>query len=111
MQNMTSSSSITERPGENLKLKENTGNTGAQISKGDDHVRVHTVTQTPAYRTLEGHSSRVCAMAVSPDDNLLTSGSVDGTVRLWDAATGAVRHTLEGHSSMACAVAFSPDGS
>src|ERR1700722_17885806 len=111
MQNITSSSSITKRPGENLKLKKDTGNAGAQISKGDDHILVNTVIQNPAYRTLEGHSSRVCAVAFSPDSSLLTSGSVDGTVRLWASATGTVRRTLEGHSSMACAVAFSPDGS
>jgi WD40 repeat protein len=111
MQNIISSSSITEHPGENLKLMEDTGNAGAQISRGDDHILVNTVIQNPAYRTLEGHSTRVCAVAVSPDGRLLTSGLVDGTIRLWDPATGAVRRTLEGHSSMACAVAFSPDGS
>ena len=61
IQNNTNSSSITERPGENLKLKEGTGNAGAQIPKGDDDI-LNTVIQNPAYRTLEGHSSRVCAV-------------------------------------------------
>ena len=37
------------------------------------------------------------------------SGSDDGTVRLWDAATGAVLQTLEGHSGSVSSVAFSPD--
>jgi len=38
------------------------------------------------------------------------SGSDDNTVRLWDAATGALHQTLEGHSSAVRSVAFSPDG-
>ena len=40
----------------------------------------------------------------------MASASYDKTVRLWDAATGAVRGTLEGHSGLVRAVAFSPDG-
>ena len=38
------------------------------------------------------------------------SGSHDGTVRLWDAATGAALQTLKGHSGSVISVAFSPDG-
>jgi WD40 repeat protein len=38
------------------------------------------------------------------------SASGDGTVRLWDAATGAVLQTLKGHTGRVWAIAFSPDG-
>jgi len=38
------------------------------------------------------------------------SGSRDRTVRLWDAATGALLQTLEGHTDSVFSVAFSPDG-
>ena len=36
--------------------------------------------------------------------------SPDGTLRLWDATTGAWKPTLEGHIHPSCVVAFSPDG-
>jgi WD40 repeat protein len=38
------------------------------------------------------------------------SGSHDQTVRLWDAATGALLQRLEGHTNSVNSVAFSPDG-
>ena len=49
-------------------------------------------------------------MAFSPDGRLLASAGDDGTVRLWDPATGAGLATLTGHTDTVDAVAFSPDG-
>ena len=65
---------------------------------------------TPSLQVLEGHSDWVRAVVFSPDGQLLASGSLDRTVRLWDTATGASRGTLEGHSGCVNAVVFSPDG-
>jgi uncharacterized protein with WD repeat len=60
-------------------------------------------------QTLEGHSRSVNAVTFSPDGTLLASASDDGTVRLWDPATGVSLQTLERHSCWVDAVAFSPD--
>ena len=61
-------------------------------------------------QTLEGHSGAIYAVAFSSDGKLVASGSDDGTVKLWDTATGALQWTLEDHSGLVNAVAFSSDG-
>jgi len=59
---------------------------------------------------LTGHRDFVSGLAFSPDEAILASGSMDGTVRLWNTTTGDRLATLSGHMEEATAVAFSPDG-
>ncbi|KAL2801555.1 WD domain protein [Aspergillus granulosus] len=65
-------------------------------------------TWSPELQTLEGHSGFVGSVAFSSDGRLLASN--DETIKLWDPATGTLKHTLEGHSGSVQSVAFSPDG-
>ena len=50
------------------------------------------------------------SVAFSPDSTTLAGASFDGSIRLWDVATGDTRQTLTGHTSNVTSVAFSPDG-
>ncbi|MBS1713426.1 MAG: WD40 repeat domain-containing protein [Armatimonadetes bacterium] len=57
-----------------------------------------------------GHTREVSSLAVSPDGKWLASGSVDLTVRIWDAKTRQCVKVLEGHDGEVKCLAFSPDG-
>jgi WD40 repeat protein len=61
-------------------------------------------------RTLRGHRGCVGRIGWSPDGRVLASPSEDGTIRLWDTATGECLRTLEGHKEMVWSVAFDPTG-
>ena len=52
----------------------------------------------------------VVSVAYNPDGTRLASGGGDGTIVLWDAATGDSLQTLVGHSDVVANVVFSPDG-
>jgi WD40 repeat protein len=61
-------------------------------------------------KTLRGHTDWVLCVAFSPDGRIVASGSVDGTVRLWDVETGHNPRILSGHPREVSGLAFSPDG-
>jgi WD40 repeat protein/tetratricopeptide (TPR) repeat protein len=60
--------------------------------------------------TLRGHTGNVTSVAFSPDGTRLVSGSVDGTVKLWDTLKGAEISILCRPVAPVISVAFSPDG-
>lgn len=71
--------------------------------------RIHALAGTGTNKGL-GHA--VLAMAFSANERYALSGGTDGSVRLWDVATGAELRSIQAHSGWVGtkAVAFSPDG-
>ncbi|HEY2252701.1 MAG TPA: Gfo/Idh/MocA family oxidoreductase [Planctomycetaceae bacterium] len=59
---------------------------------------------------LEGHDRVVSAVAFSPDDLSLATGSADESIKLWDLSSGKELRTFEGHSRPVNSLAFTADG-
>ncbi len=56
------------------------------------------------------HTGRVVRVDVIPDSNFAISASYDGTLKVWDWATGQIVHTLEGHRRRINDVALTLNG-
>jgi eukaryotic-like serine/threonine-protein kinase len=69
------------------------------------------VPQGTVFVTYHGHILPVYAIAWSPDGTRMASASQDGTVHVWDAATGHRSFRYHGHRGSVNAVAWSPNGS
>ncbi|KIJ53753.1 hypothetical protein M422DRAFT_775760, partial [Sphaerobolus stellatus SS14] len=74
----------------------------------------------PAFKHTKGSStvplmtiitaSTALCLSLSSDGTCIISGSLDGSVQVWDASTGVELRTLNGHTDSVHSVAFSSDG-
>ena len=61
-------------------------------------------------RTLAIPFGGVTELAAAPDGGWIASGGADGSVRIWDLATGQQRVAFEGHRGWVAGLAVAPDG-
>lgn len=73
-------------------------------------ARVYDLEAERVRLNLTGHQGMVWKVAYTPDGRRLVTASSDGTVRFWDAATGAGRGTFDWQLGRVRCVAMSPDG-
>src|SRR5688572_13041696 len=58
----------------------------------------------------KGHELAVVTVAISPDSNLLVTGSRDKSIKLWEISTGREIRSLLGHEMTVTCLDFSSDG-
>lgn len=83
---------------------------GSQVVAARGRVAVVRDVASKQEITLAGHRDLVYATAITPDGRRLVTASRDGTVKLWDGASGRELLTLRGHEQAVYGVAISADG-
>ncbi|MCI0683734.1 MAG: serine/threonine protein kinase [Gemmataceae bacterium] len=76
---------------------------------GINHVGVWDVATKKQVLKLAGHNNTVFCLACSPDGKTIATGSVDRTIRLYDAETGLPQGTLRGPMREVDSLVFSAD--
>jgi WD40 repeat protein/tRNA A-37 threonylcarbamoyl transferase component Bud32 len=71
--------------------------------------RVHETETGKEVFVLDGHQGAAGTAAFSPDGRRIVTGSLDGSVCIWDAKSGKRMHTLRGDTLGVILALFSPD--
>ena len=81
---------------------------GARVATAGDAVRIWRTKDGEADDALPGSARGTRALAFDRAGRYLAATGTDGTVVVWDAATGVLRHILVKHKGVVHAAAFSP---
>jgi len=81
---------------------------GIPIKHAQYPINVWNMTTGDLYTTFKGHSSKTHCIAIFPDRNNIATGSVDGTVKIWDLNRGCI-NTFK-HGDSVYSVAIDPTG-
>jgi len=80
-----------------------------KLAKQCIEVQVDLTVMPSCQNILEGHTEKITALAISPDNTLIASGSDDNSIRIWKIATGEIVTTLTKHKSSITQLSFTSD--
>ncbi|KAI0548670.1 WD40-repeat-containing domain protein [Xylaria curta] len=80
----------------------------ASAGAADHSINLSNTTTGQDKGSLKGHGSWITTIVYSPDGKKLASGSLDNTIRIWEAATGQIESILKCADNFT--LLFSPDG-
>jgi len=80
------------------------------VTRDEDSIRLWSL-KAPADHVALEHSSGVTSVSFSPNGQQLVTGTIGGTVQVWDLASRLPVLTLKASKAKVYDVAFSPDGS
>ncbi|MBX2914194.1 MAG: caspase family protein [Cyclobacteriaceae bacterium] len=69
----------------------------ATLGDNTDKLQMREIDSKKIVRTFEGHTDVIASLAQSRDGKKLLSASWDGSIRLWDIATGLAEKKFTGH--------------
>jgi WD40 repeat protein len=93
-----------------LLVQDATDARGSRMLTAPDGSRVEHAEPLPVRYTLRGHKATIVMATFSPDGKRIASASEDGTVRVWETATGKEYMCLRGHTGPVTKVVFLRDG-
>ncbi len=96
--------------GKVLKGLQETDNQRPQVEKINEYLKNNSRQTRRLARLFKGHTAPVFAVRINTEGTRILSGSMDKTLKVWDADNGKCLKTIEGHRGYVNAVDMSPDG-
>jgi len=103
-------SAVAFRPDGNQIAWGGAGNGRASLDHDEPALSLCDLEARRQTQKLRGHTAPVTAVAYSPDGTRIVSGSGNGTIKVWDTATGEEVITFREHTAAVNCLAFSPGG-
>lgn len=69
-------------------------------------ARIWSTADGKLLKSIRGHKDAIYALALSPDNKTLATGSYDQAIKLWDLDSGSEKKTLAGHNGGVFGLAF-----
>lgn len=80
----------------------------ATLSEGPDRLQMREIDTKKIVRTFEGHTETISSLQLSQDGRRLLTASWDGSIRLWDIATGLMERKFTGTRGAVHTAIFNP---